>query len=87
MTQSQLIELVKQHFPNATDTLIRIHLNNVFDEFCRETEIVEDFESFSTVDNTRWYDLDSKIISVKSVSIENDYIPRLIGKPQTQDIT
>lgn len=87
MTQSQLIELIKQHFPNANDTLIRIHLNNVLDEFCRETRLIEDFKTFTTVDNQRWYDLDAKIVDVKSVSIEDNYIPKLIGKPQTQDIT
>ena len=37
MTQKQMIEMVKQHFPKESDTEIRILLNIARDEFIRKS--------------------------------------------------
>jgi hypothetical protein len=87
MTQEQLIELVKVHHPDMPDTLIRIYLNKALDDFCRKTRILKGHKTMSSVADKRYYDLDSDIIEVIRVDIDNNEIPRLVGKPEFEDVT
>tara|TARA_R100001082_G_C4315906_1_gene138952 strand:+ start:58 stop:321 length:264 start_codon:yes stop_codon:yes gene_type:complete len=86
MTQEQLIELVKLHHPDMPDTLIRIYLNKALDDFCRKTRVLKGYKSVSSVANQRYYDLDSSIIEVTRVDIDNYEIPRIVGKPEFEDV-
>lgn len=85
MKQRELIELVKEHFPNASDTIIRLHLNNVYKDFCAKTRILQEDISGSTVIDQRYYDLDSRVIEVEKVTVENEVISKLVGRPATED--
>ena len=85
MTQQQLIETVKQHHPNLSDTQIRIHLNTAMREFCRKTRVLETLYTFNTVAGKRYYNLDDAIVEVKRVDYDNYQIPRLVGQPEKID--
>lgn len=85
MTQQQLIETVKQHHPNLSDTQIRIHLNTAMQEFCRKTRVLETLYTFNTVAGKRYYNLDDAIVEVKRVDYDNYQIPRLVGQPEKID--
>ncbi len=87
MTQEQLIELVKLHHPDMPDTLIRIYLNKALDDFCRKTRILKGHKSVSSVADKRYYDLDSSIIEVIRVDIDNYEILRIVGKPEFEDVS
>ena len=85
MTQQQLIETIKQHHPNLSDTQIRIHLNTAMREFCRKTRVLETLYTFNTVAGKRYYNLDDAIVEVKRVDYDNYQIPRLVGQPEKID--
>ena len=85
MTQQQLIETIKQHHPNLSDTQIRIHLNTAMKEFCRKTRVLETLYTFNTVAGKRYYNLDDAIVEVKRVDYDNYQIPRLVGQPEKID--
>ena len=85
MTQQQLIETIKQHHPNLSDTQIRIHLNTAMREFCRKTRVLETLYTFNTVAGKRYYNIDDAIVEVKRVDYDNYQIPRLVGQPEKID--
>lgn len=85
MKQSELIELVKEHFPNASDTIIRLHLNNVYKDFCAKTRILQEDISATTSADQRYYDLNSRILEIEKVTVENEVISKLVGRPTTED--
>jgi len=85
MTQQQLIETVKQHHPNLSDTQIRMYLNTAMREFCRKTRVLETLYTFSTVVGKRYYNLDNNILEVTRVDYDNYQIPRLSGQPEKID--
>ena len=87
MTQDQMIELVKQHHPNASTAEIRIYLNSAIDEFCRRTKILTSQFQFTTSLDQRYYPLDDLIIEVTSVDFDGFDIPRLTGRPEKRDLT
>ena len=87
MTQNQLIDLIKKQIPAATNTEIRIHLNDALDEFCRKSRILTTSFQFTTVADQRYYDLDSDISEITSVDFDGYDIPRLTGRPEKRDLS
>ena len=87
MTQKQMMELVKQHHPNAGETEIRRWLNQAMREFCRKTRILKSAYNFTTVANQRWYGFDENILEVLRVDYDGYTIKRLIGNPNLRDLT
>jgi hypothetical protein len=85
MTTKEMIELVQQHHPHMGETEIINNLNRAKDDFCQETEIVKDTYTSSTVASQRYYTLDSNIIKIKSVWLNDVRIPMLTGKPIIDD--
>tara|TARA_R100000664_G_C2697542_1_gene99207 strand:+ start:454 stop:723 length:270 start_codon:yes stop_codon:yes gene_type:complete len=86
MTQTQLIELVKQHHPELGEAQIRIYLNQALDEFCRKTRILKTLYTFNTAVDKRYYSIsDTSIIEVTRVDYDNYRIPRLVGRPEKID--
>ena len=85
MTQQQLIETVKQHHPNLSDTQIRMFLNKAMKEFCRKTRVLETLYTFQTVADKRYYNLPDTIVEIKRVDYDNYQIPRLTGQPEKID--
>ena len=87
MKVKEMIELIQQHHPHIGETeAIRI-LNRAKNDFCFKTEIVKDSFISTTVANQRYYTLDSKIINIKSVWLNDVEIPKAIGKPIIDDDT
>lgn len=88
MTQAQMIEAVKQHHPDKTETQIRIWLNQALEEFGRRTALVRGTKTFNTVDGQRYYtfsDIDSLLFEVDEVWFDNWSIARLQGLPTKRD--
>lgn len=86
MKQKQLIELVKQHHPQLSDTQVRLYLNQAMKDFCRKTEVMRTAYQFDTTADQRFYELPNDIILVERVYVEDYQIPRLINKPEKQDL-
>ena len=87
MTQKVMIELIKQHHSQVSDAQARLWLNQAMKDFCRKTKILESAFQFTTTADQRFYDLPSDIIHVKKVYVEDYQIPRLVAKPEKQDLT
>ena len=87
MTQKNLIELVKQHHPQLSDKQVRLFLNQAMRDFCRKTEVARSAFQFDTTADQRYYDLPNDIISVERVHVEGNMIPRLVSKPEKQDLS
>lgn len=88
MTQEQMIEMVKQHHPEKSETQIRIWLNNAQKEFARRTRILTDKAAFNTVADQRFYSfstIDPKLIEVDEVWFNAYKIPRLQDRPVKRD--
>ena len=85
MTQTQLIELVKEHHPKMGDAQIRLYLNRALEEFCRKTRILKTLYTFNTVADRRYYELDENILEVTRVDYDDYQIPRLITAPEKID--
>jgi len=87
MTQKQLIETVKQHHPDMSKVQIRSYLNSALEEFCRKTRILESDLQFTTTEDQRYYTIDDSVLEIKSVDYDGKAIPRLVGRPETRDLT
>jgi hypothetical protein len=85
MTTKEMMELVQQHHPHMGEVEIVKLLNRAKDDFCAKTDIVKDSYTLNTVANQRYYDVDSRILKIKSVWLNDVKIPRLIGKPIIDD--
>ena len=87
MTQKQMIEMVRQHHPNTTETQIRLWLNAPMTEFARRTRMLTGAFQFDTVANQRYYGLSDDILEIISVDYDGYDIPRLGSKPEIRDLT
>ena len=85
MTIKEMMELVHQHHPHLKEVEIIKLLNRAKDDFCAKTEIVKDSYTFNTVANQRYYDVDNRILKVKSVWVDSVKISKMIGKPVIDD--
>ena len=85
MTTKEMIELVHQHHPHMQETEVIKLLNRAKDDFCAKTEIVKDSYTFNTVANQRYYDIDNRILKIKSVWLDSVKISKMIGKPIIDD--
>ena len=87
MKTKEMIELVQQHHPHLGEVEAIKLLNRAKDDFCARTEIVKDSYTTSTVANQRYYKLDTKIIKIQSIWLNDVEIPMLLGKPGIDDDT
>lgn len=86
MKQKDMIELIKQHHPEALEAEIRKALNRAQDEFCAETEILESSYTTPSIVGQRFYTLHPQTLTIKKVEVDNVAIPRLQGSPAITDI-
>ena len=85
MSIKEMIELVQQNHPHMGQTEIVKLLDRAKDDFCAKTEIVKDTYTGVTIASQRYYDIDSRILKIKSVWLNDIKISRLIGKPIIDD--
>ena len=85
MTTKEMMELVQQHHPHLGENEIVKLLNRAKDDFCAKTEIVKDSYTLNTVANQRYYDIDNRIIKIKSVWLNDVKISKAIVKPIIDD--
>jgi hypothetical protein len=85
VTTKEMMELVQLHHPHMGEVEIVRLLNRAKNDFCAKTEIVKDSYTLNTVANQRYYDIDNRILKIKSVWLNDVKIPRLIGKPIIDD--
>ena len=85
MTTKEMMELVHLHHPHMGEVEIVRLLNRAKNDFCAKTEIVKDSYTGTTVANQRYYDVDARIIKIKSVWLNDVLIPRLLEKPSIDD--
>ena len=95
LTAKKMIELVQQHHPHMGQTEILMLINQVKDEFCEDTKMVQMLdETLDTVVDKRWYtvpnfnshtDSSGHLISIEEVYIDDVKIPRLQGNPKIDD--
>jgi hypothetical protein len=67
------------------ETEIRLALNRAQDDYCAKTELIKETYTQNSVAGKRYYTIDSQIIKITSVQINDVTIPRLIGKPIIDD--
>lgn len=80
MTQQQLIEKILRKFPDRKEAEIRIELNEVQKEFCRETRIIEgEFTTFDTDGTSMYFDLDDQVVTVKQVDLAGTKLDQARG--------
>ena len=60
-------------------------LDRAKNDFCAKTEIVKDSYTGTTVASQRYYDIDDRILKIKSVWLNDIKLPKLIGKPIIDD--
>jgi hypothetical protein len=87
MKTKEMIELVQQHHPHIGEIEAIKLINRAKDEFCEQTELVKDTYTSSSVANQRYYTIDSNIIKILSVWLNDVMIPMLTGKPIIDDDT
>ena len=80
-----MIEIIKTHHPDMGEAEARVYLNKALKEFCRETEILSGTTTFSTEVDKRYYDLDSNIIKITRVDIDDYKVNKLSGLPEKTD--
>ena len=85
MTNKEMMELVQLHHPHMGEVEIVKLLNRAKDDFSAKTEMIKDSYTLTTVADQRYYDIDNRILKIKSVWLNDVRIPRLIGKPIIDD--
>ena len=87
MKNKEMIELIQQHHPHIGEVEAIKLLNRAKNDFCAKTELIKDSYTTSTVANQRYYTIDTKIIKILNVWLNDVIIPKLIGKPIIDDDT
>jgi|TARA_Y100000356_G_C11147054_1_gene228577 hypothetical protein len=98
MTHTELNAYIKKVFPDESNADIALHLTEASRDFTSRTKILKGVETFNTVIDQRYYDLndldgdDSEtdqrhIVEVNKVDYDNYTIQRLITPPDEVDIT
>jgi hypothetical protein len=67
------------------ETEIRLALNRAQDDFSAKTELIKETYTQTSTAGQRYYTLDSQILRVSKVQINDVDIPRLIGDPIIDD--
>lgn len=87
MTQKQMLEMVRQHHPDVSETQIRLWLNAAMEDFARRTRMLSGAFEFTTVPDQRYYGLSDDILEITSVDYDGYDIPRLGNRPEKRDLT
>jgi len=90
MTSKNMVEMVQQHHPNASETQIISWLNQSMDDVTDRTSFaIEGSGTFSTASGTKYYsfssiggvEADDDVISIETVTYDGKHIP-FIREPE-----
>ena len=97
MTHTELNAYIKKVFPDESNDDIALHLTEASRDFTSRTKILKGVETFNTVIDQRYYDLNDldgsgssdqrHIVEVNKVDYDNYTIQRLVTPPDEVDIT
>jgi len=97
MTHTELNAYIKKVFPDESNADIALHLTEASRDFTSRTKILKGVETFNTVIDQRYYDLNDldgsgssdqrHIVEVNKVDYDNYTIQRLVTPPDEVDIT
>ena len=89
MTLQEIIDTVQKRHPGTSGVYVTRLVNRALKDYCFKTEILETQFTLDggTVQEKRWYDLPEQILKVKSVDVEDNYAPMLVGRPEKRDTT
>jgi hypothetical protein len=89
MKLQEIIDVITKRHPGTSGNQVTRLANRAIQDFCTKTELIEDSFSLDggTVPNQRWYDLPDEIIKIKSIDIDDETAPMLVGRPEKRDIT
>lgn len=80
MTQQQIIEKILRKFPGRKEAEIRLELNEVQKEFCRETRILEgEFTTFNTDGSSMYFTMGTDVVTIKQLDLNGIKIDPLGG--------
>ena len=94
MTVKNMVEMVQEHHPNASETQIIIWLNQAMDDVVDRTSFaIHGNGTFSTVADTKYYSFsgiggvtsDDEIISIESVAYDGRNIP-FVREPEFMEV-
>ena len=84
MTIKNMVEMVKQHHPNVSETQIFEWLNQAMEEITDKTSFaIQVSDTFTTVSGTKYYNFDTlsnltdsdEVISIETVQFKGEHIP------------
>ncbi len=97
MTQKQMIEFIKEHHPNESDTKIRILLQSASDDFLAKTHLIKgslesitgDSDNFDLLGSTSMIEIDRiEVRSGEGPDYEYEQIQRIGNVPtKTKEMT
>ena len=80
MTEQHLIEKILKKFPDRGESEIRLELNVVQKEFCRETELIEgEFTTFNLDGTSLYFAMGTDVVAIKQVDVNGAKIDPLHG--------
>ena len=80
MTQQQIMEKILRKFPDRKEAEIRLELNEVQKEFCRETRILEgEFTTFNTDGSSMYFTMGTDVVTIKQLDLNGIKIDPLGG--------
>ena len=86
MTTQVMVELVKKHHPQLSETEIVSLLNRAKNRFCEETDILKETDtSLTTTASTLGYTLPTGTLKVYDVYVDTDRAVRVVGRPKVGD--
>ena len=87
MVKKEFIERMQEMHPGTSIARIISALNEAIKDFSSRTRILTGTFTQNTVADTRYYELDSDVIEIISVDVDDKETLKLVGRPKTRDIT
>ena len=87
MTKQEYLDRLKEMHPDASYARIVNALNEAIKDFSYRTNILTGTFTQNTVVDRRYYELDDDIIEIKSVDVNDKVALKLVGRPETRDIS
>lgn len=90
MNSGEMVEYIKQHSPDISNTQAIKLIQRAADEFAQRTRIYEKTGTVTVLEDKRLYDLatmDGTLLEVRYVDYDGKKINRLTSRPNIRDLT